>query len=971
MCGSILTSCFQTPEKSGRVRAALGAPTKRKRVTFASAENCPACGFPIYQVHGDCDNCKYLVDYNGYVDFIVSDEYESQSAPVEPIPIKSEDTKQDTEQNVVFHDDLPQTVLAYGIKPSDDVYNHGMQSRSELANFLSRPVLLETYEWVPNDTFLSTRFSPWSVFLQNPSIQRKIRDYKLLRATMKIKVLLNGSPYHYGRLVVGMYPSRYSNNLGPTADPNSALATLNYLEAGLPITQKPTATLCTQRPKVFLNPSKNLPVEIHWPFFSATSWLEVNNIVDYLRMGYLEIWELNQLKVVNLSTTTAPLTIQFFGWLEDVELTGITDDFLTESSKPIKKQKKKKKSDVRIDIKEVDEFQGDGVVSAPASAIAGIAARLTDVPVIGKFAKATQIGANSIAQIASLFGFSNPNLIDKQCVLNHLQLGRMPHTSGNDVCVKLSLDPKNELTIDPSSVGLSNEDEMSFAYVAKREALVCSFTWTTNKVPRRIGSDAGFLMRAAVHPMLAPITFEGVTPNIKTWQSFTPVGYIAMPFEYWTGSLIFRVQVVCSQFHRGRLGILYTPDFTTYALPAGFGNFPQYYSHIMDISQETDASFQVNWAQAWDWNEVRVQDPADGILPELLLGNLGNFTQDMRQYANGCFQIIVVNDLTLPGDETDQEVEINVYLSAGDDFRVASPSNKMSQFFVTDDGYKDFPVESYPFIAQGSMSESAYGKQFQEDDPNQSDEYILNGDTVQMSPHMMEVYMGEDVRSIRSMLKRYCEYLIVSNIAVSNANYVVLQLSNLPTAPTPTNIEYGSVTAIDGAFMSMANVPMTYFRYYYRAYIGFRGSIKYKVGLCNTGPSNIYLQANRRNRNIVQISADTFDMDGESVSARNAIIAANPGLLSGGIVNPGAAGGGLAYELPFYERVRYIDLHLDESTLGATPFGNQSKHQITTYCCAPGDGFVNPQYFTYTACGEDAAFFFFIGVPPMRYKATT
>jgi hypothetical protein len=45
---------------------------------------------------------------------------------------------------------------------------------------------------------------------------------------------------------------------------------------------------------------------------------------------------------------------------------------------------------------------------------------------------------------------------------------------------------------------------------------------------------------------------------------FAACGAAAMPFKYWSGSMKYRFQVVCSAFHRGRIAVVYDPQWIDY-----------------------------------------------------------------------------------------------------------------------------------------------------------------------------------------------------------------------------------------------------------------------------------------------------------------------------------------------------------------------------------------------------------------------
>lgn len=124
-----------------------------------------------------------------------------------------------------------------------------------------------------------------------------------------------------------------------------------------------------------------------------------------------------------------------------------------------------------------DEYIGEGVISKPASTVARWANWLSDVPVIGRFARATEIGANAVSGIASIFGFSKPLMLEDLRHFKPRLFGPFAITEGRDNAYKLTLDPKNEVSIDPSIIGLPAKDSMAFANIISREGLIGDFDW--------------------------------------------------------------------------------------------------------------------------------------------------------------------------------------------------------------------------------------------------------------------------------------------------------------------------------------------------------------------------------------------------------------------------------------------------------------------------------------------------------------
>ena len=68
-----------------------------------------------------------------------------------------------------------------------------------LAEFLSRPVRIQTVTWNLSDPRgLLALVDPWRVFFDNASIKNKLNNFAFLRCNLKLKFLVNASPFYYG-----------------------------------------------------------------------------------------------------------------------------------------------------------------------------------------------------------------------------------------------------------------------------------------------------------------------------------------------------------------------------------------------------------------------------------------------------------------------------------------------------------------------------------------------------------------------------------------------------------------------------------------------------------------------------------------------------------------------------------------------------------------------------------------------------
>ena len=114
-----------------------------------------------------------------------------------------------------------------------------------------------------------------------------------------------------------------------------------------------------------------------------------------------------------------------------------------------------------------DEY-GQGIISKPAAAVAKAAGALSNLPIIGPYMTATQIGANATSRIAQIFGYSGPNVITDIQQFKPMPAGNLANTDAADAALKLTLDSKAELSVDSRTVGLDGTDEMGILDYVKR-----------------------------------------------------------------------------------------------------------------------------------------------------------------------------------------------------------------------------------------------------------------------------------------------------------------------------------------------------------------------------------------------------------------------------------------------------------------------------------------------------------------------
>lgn len=828
-----------------------------------------------------------------------------------------ENKTHDESVNVGFNSDVPSAHSEYR-SAWDPLRTDGWSSKVELTSFLKRPVRIYETTWTVG-SFLRDDFSPWQRYLNTPSIRRKLENYLYIRGSLKLQIFINGTQFHYGKGIVAYTP--YGAVQHPTRTPGSApvLDNVQY----------------SQKPHILLDPTDNVGGEMTLPFVYPNNWLRHTVNQDLQDMGRIDLSSFNKLGHA-LGDVTSPVRIAIFAYMDDdVALSGSTQ-FSSQSGKS-------------------DEY-GEGVLSKPASAVARIAGRLTDVPVIGTYARATEIGAGAVGKIASLFGYCRPLNLEPIRKYRPTFLGNLANTSIEEAADKLTFDPKQEISIDPKIIGIDeNTDQLSVPFIAKKWSYLTRTPWSS--------SDAAdtHLFSMVVNPGM----FGTQTISTIDEVMLTPMAFASLPFRYWRGSIKVRVQVAASKFHKGRLRLTYDPNGPNSTLEWGGG-----YHEIMDISEKRDMEFTIHWNQDKHFLEVRnpmltasptpVYDPADGGTP-----GVNPISVDLDN-DNGVFEIRVLNELVRPSEDDTDTPDINIFVAAGDDFEVAMPylRNLDNISYISQSGQT---FQSQSGLTEATPSDSA---------PSGSPEI----DSVEIADGIYDpaatslTYCGEAFLSFRNMLKRYnyhTSYLNPYNEA--NTGLTWLWSFAHPRFPTFKGGDVSNPFSDGGEVWT----KMTLMNYLTPAFAARRGGIRWKYlfnsNVLNQSP-RARLSACRWFGNVpsrVQSSIEDLDpATPNSASSLARIVYYSNITGDGAAISHNSVCPTLEIESPYYRNTRYEPTYQDRN---AIIFSGLDEESVAFQALLPSAGGVAcPQTGSYSvdayvAAGEDFTLDWFIAVPTMFY----
>jgi hypothetical protein len=806
-------------------------------------------------------------------------------------------------QNVAFADQLSAYTYDAGgeLDPTRSLQD---TDDADLGNFFSRPLKIHEVEW-GTGVALFDSFDPWSEYLQNPRVINRLTNFNLLKAKLHLKIVINGNGFQYGRAIAHYLPFDIFDTLTTTA----ALNDDDLVQA-------------SQMPHIYLDPTTSTGGELILPMFYHKNYINIPSS-DWTVLGEMYIRELNTLKHANGATDK--VTISVFAWAEDVSMSVLTSNDPTT---------------LTPQSGEIEEANTKGMISEPASAIAKISSALTVVPVIRPFAMATTMAAETIGNIAKMFGYSRPPVTKSPDPFLPRIVGSFANTNVPDPIQKLTVDHAQELTVDPRIAGICAEDPMAIKSIATRESYIIKFPWVQGTAPETL----------LWNTRVTPVTWAegGGSP---TPLRLPACAMAALPFDYWTGTMRYRFQVVASTFHKGRLKIVYDPEFLE------SNEYNTNYVQIIDLADTRDFTIEVGVGQ----DVTLLEHATPGLEAVSTIYSTTPYTT--TSVGNGVLAVYVVNELTTPNSTVNNDIEINVFVSAGDDFEVFVPNQLIGNYVLKPQSGEILSPQSGEIVPESENTIEASA-------PTQNIVKKL-GPTEQDTSLINKVFTGETITSFRQMLKRYNLHTAVSN-GTSLGRVLQVAQNNFPFLRG--NVD-GAIHRTD--LLAPYNFCNTIMLHWVTCmFSGYRGGVRYKIvprgDLSLTTPLDMSVERfhSRFNRDYSLRITSPLDVTSVAESGHAAVIGTPAGefqvaghmpagyngmAYTHSIVNPC-----LEFEIPYYSPNRFEPGKTQNFTEN---FGNGFEVSILA------DGGTNTAFYYYVAAAEDFQVYFFTGAPRLFYEA--
>lgn len=869
-----------------------------------------------------------------------------QSTDVVTGETQDEDDPTPATQTMQYVDESPGQIMNF---PSlvDESYYENYKIDSTLANFLSRPVLIRSYTWTEGTSITTTGFNPWEDFLNNAVIKAKIEQYNFFNGTLKLKILINASPFYYGCL--GFFYK-------PLQNWNTGVVTPSF---------EGSKVLFSQQPHVWVYPQTSQGAEMKLPFFYHKNWLDITSLTDVQNMGLIQLLSYTNLLNAN-SVVGSDCDIQIYAWAEDVHLCGPTRNAALQSTNEKKKkslgeassvsrknipQKKtiKSKSNLKEHQSEQggDKYDHAGKISKPASAVArvagsvglvatGIAASNPENPIgwlaggIARASGAVSTVATVTSEVAEAFGYTNtPNIAGVQ-PYKSLPFHSMASSEISQPIEKLTFDPKNELLIDGKTTGIQDHEELNIDSFCRRESYLTTFTWTSADV-----FDA-LLWGSRVTPNM--MVLGGIAPNRSINK--TPMSLVNDLFRYWRGDIVFRFRFMATKYHRGRVRITWDPSDNL--APLTDTNTTNY-NVVLDINECPDVRLRIPYLQAQSWLKT------DRSLQQNYGTGAGPVPNN--DVDNGQLTVRVFTQQTSPIASADIPVIVSVY---GEKMEFSNPMEAPQTYGFYNLQSADEIKEQYPEgIGSACMFEDST-----------------------TPPDLNLVTMGENIISLKQILRRHTltEYIVDNADGVSRFRVFASERNRLPLYygfdPNGVFTANDQIGAGTSTFNFVLNTP---FNYIGACFVACRGSVSWQFNAVSQHDI-AHFRAHRLPEPITvfdygKATAVAAGLN-KSATSRALQTTTYSGFQGQSLTNQKTQSA-LSVIVPMYNRYRFRNAGPTNRSVGIADDDSDIDNFRVEYLISPAsdpqaDKIVLTSYF---AIGSDFDFHFFLNVPTLAENA--
>lgn len=505
----------------------------------------------------------------------------------------------------------------------------------DLYSFMNRPYWLATLTWVASDAVGSVKWEndfPAVCLQVFPTLRKKMDQIAYWKPDIELEFLVNGTKFHYGRLLVVSQPWVRNRSL-------------NYIKYS-------TATTWPQWYQISASSQQSVKMRI--PYRHIQRRIPINNSYKTNNSwGTVRIYCSAPLENAN-TIAPSPVTVQIL-----FRIIPRFEGFAPENAAYVP---------LEPEVPLVAQSAENEILNNVTQGVSTLFHDLGTTTVkCEEMLGSVSAVAKDISVLPALAGMSvgpNPGLTASMQI-------RQP------LFIK-SEDTPNAVNLGPSINARTQLDyrlvngypgEMDIVEIVKQPCMINSFNITSVFVPLDV------LWSMHLNPMDMIYGGMGWTPG-RNEVAPSAAYYIARMFELWRGSFNIHISFVASAVHSGRYALTWHPTTNNVDTPTlARETLTDAYTVIMDINKQTEYSIRIPYFQTSEWRRVK-----------------GTYTSDVEVSTNGMLKLAVVNRLSsvLP---TPTPIFCQIFMSMCDDAQFAAPTLVNAHEIYGNPYYADPPTE--------------------------------------------------------------------------------------------------------------------------------------------------------------------------------------------------------------------------------------------------------------------------------------
>nr|QKN88959.1 MAG: hypothetical protein 1 [Picornavirales sp.] len=486
---------------------------------------------------------------------------------------------------------------------------------------LMKPVQIAQFAWTTTQTRNTQLYGtsiPNILSTVESLMYRTLSMYAFYKLSPCFRIQVNATQFHQGQLICAFDPFSFTQN----SLTNDELTI--YSATGLP--------------NVKIMASDSEAAELCIPFIHPRSYLTTNSTGVYNNLGYFSVLILNPLMAADGASPQLTVTIWIYAKDAQVHVPINYHEPILESSGIL--------SQLSDSIQPLVNNVKTGI---------GQATDLIGNVATGNLGQALRKGQGLIDTLGNVFGFDYPARTiqpDKTISpVENLALGK-----GKSQSQRLAIDAFSAHQLQ-DDIASESRSAMDLLKICQMPMLYTQFSFSGTSAMDTL------LYSTPIHPCISP-QYQSTIQNLPGIQR-TYLSYVTNAFMYWSGGIIFDIEIIATKFHSGKLLFAYVPNYQTVP-PTYIDASTALPNVIIDLQQSSVTSFKIPWTSPTAMKATSYITPRTGSDTDYILGTLVCYVQNTLAYASNVAP----------------SVEVNIYIRAAPDYSLYVPKRPSFNAYV-------------------------------------------------------------------------------------------------------------------------------------------------------------------------------------------------------------------------------------------------------------------------------------------------